>query len=116
MFAAIDGHAQLRVVSDVETSDVRAVRDKLAQFDFVVYVLGFGAVQEHGEAHSRETVRLLQALAPRYTVDVVDVVGQPSLIDTLAGSICLFRRLWPKVFFRGEFIGGFTETRARFAE
>lgn len=106
---------QLRIVSDVETSDVRAVREKVAQHDFVVYVLGYGAVEEHGEAYSRETVRLLQSLADRYSVDVIDVVGQPTLIDTLAGSICQFKRLWPKVFFRGEFIGGYAETRARFA-
>lgn len=100
---------KLRIVSQVETEDVRLVRERLKDADFVVYVLGYGAVAQMGEVYCREVVRLVTGLSPAFSSQVVDIIGQTQLIETLL-VMCEYRRSWPKVFFKGKFIGGYNET------
>lgn len=82
----------------------------LSQFfvDLVLYILGYGSVVgESGEHYSKEAVKLAnEHFSNKYKIQVIDVVGNPKLIDDLQ-YLCN-KKPWPLIFFKGKYLGGYT--------
>ena len=104
---------KLRVISENESESMKELMRMISEKDFVVFGIAGGQtlMTSVAETNCLEAVALVKQLEDRYTNSVTDVVGKSALIDDLfqlTGS-----RFWPKVFFRGTFIGGLTSLKSK---
>ncbi len=63
------------------------------------------------EQYCAEALAIIERLAGRFSRNVVDVIGKQQLLDDL--FLLTGTRSWPKIFFRGEFVGGLEALKAR---
>lgn len=95
---------KLRVLGTEEAASIKELRALIAAHEMVLFVLGFGSVNgdDIGDPYSNDAIKLARSLP--FPVHVVDVVGNSALIDDLF-FLCRSRS-WPKVFYKGDFLGG----------
>jgi glutaredoxin-related protein len=94
---------RLRVVGD---NKYEAVLKLISEHELIVFVLGYGSItgdSDLTESYCNEAIRMAKSLT-EVESKIVDVVGQSKLIDDLWGLTKV--RSWPKVFWKGEFLGG----------
>ncbi len=105
---------KLRVIAVEESGSMRELKQLVRSADFVAFVLSSDTPRIMGgiaEAYSAEAVQLLETVASRYSHRAVNVVGNSQLIDDLFQLTQT--RSWPKIFFRGEFLGGLEALKAK---
>lgn len=98
---------KLRIIGNEEAESVGRLRKQIMEVDLIVFVVGYGSItgSGQGEHFSMEAAKLVATIGPDITTRVVDVVGTSELIDDL--FFITSTRQWPKVFYKGQFIGGY---------
>ena len=103
---------RLRVIAAEESESVRELKQMLRATDFVAFVLGQDTFMAGAaELYCAEAVAIIEKLSGRFSRNIVNVIGKSQLLDDL--FLVTGTRSWPKIFFRGEFVGGVEALKAR---
>jgi uncharacterized protein YjbI with pentapeptide repeats/glutaredoxin-related protein len=103
---------KLRVIAVEESESMRELRQMVRVTDFVAFVLGQDTFMAGAaELYCAEALAIIEKLSVRFSHTTVDVIGKSQLLDDL--FLLTGTRSWPKIFFRGEFVGGLEALKAR---
>lgn len=76
---------------------MKEIQEIVSKYDLVLYILGYGSLSG-GEHYCQKAVKLAKEHFQDSSIHIVDVVGQPKLIDDL--QYCCNKRPWPLIFYQ----------------